>query len=84
MQFCDKCDNIMLIKRKGKAKVLQCPSCGHQMPFNDEHKKLYTIATVIEHGAKDMTHVAEETPGPTVTDDDRELLEPDEVEFQED
>ncbi len=74
----------MFIKKKGKAKVLQCPSCGHQMPFDDEHKTLYTLSTVIEHGAKDKTHVAEEETGPTVTEDDRDLIEPDESEYQED
>ncbi|MEX2681290.1 MAG: hypothetical protein Q6373_006800 [Candidatus Sigynarchaeota archaeon] len=84
MQFCEKCDNVMLIRKKGKAKVLQCPSCGHQMPFDDEHKKLYTISTVIEHGAKDMTHVAEEVTGPSVTEDDRELIEDEEIEYQDD
>jgi DNA-directed RNA polymerase subunit M/transcription elongation factor TFIIS len=74
----------MLVKRKGKTKVLQCPSCGHEMPFSEEHKKLYTMAKVIEHGAKDLTHVAQEKTGPVVTEDDRELFDDDEVESPED
>ncbi|MBN2152493.1 MAG: hypothetical protein JW839_13660 [Candidatus Lokiarchaeota archaeon] len=84
MQFCPICDNALFIKRKGKAKVLQCPSCGNKIPFNEEHKRFYTISTVIEHGPKDMTHIAEETTGPAVTEDDRELLDEDEFEYQED
>lgn len=84
MQFCPECENVMLVKRKGKTKVLQCPSCGHEMPFSEEHKKLYTMAKVIEHGAKDLTHVAQEKTGPVVTEDDRELFDDDEVESPED
>jgi DNA-directed RNA polymerase subunit M/transcription elongation factor TFIIS len=85
VQFCPKCDNVLLVKRKGKGKVLQCPSCGHEMPFKEEHKKLYTMAKVIEHGAKDLTHVTEEKTTPTVTDDDRDLIDDShEVEFTED
>jgi DNA-directed RNA polymerase subunit M/transcription elongation factor TFIIS len=74
----------MLVKRKGKAKVLQCSSCGHEIPFSEEHKKLYTMAKVIEHGAKDLTHIADEPAGPAVTEDDRDFIEDDEVEFPED
>lgn len=75
---------MMLVKRKGKTKVLQCPSCGHEITFKEEHKKSYTMAEVIEHGAKDKTHVTTETMTPSVTEEDRELIEDDELEFPED
>lgn len=82
MQFCPKCENLMLVKSKKKVKVLLCTSCGFEMPFSDEHKDHFLLVHPIEHGAKDKTHVAEVEAGPTVTDDDRELMD-DDIDFQE-
>ena len=73
----------MLVTSKKKVKILQCTSCGYEMPFNEEeHKELYTLVHAIQHGAKDKTHVTEVDTSPTVTDDDRELMD-DDIEFQE-
>jgi DNA-directed RNA polymerase subunit M/transcription elongation factor TFIIS len=83
VQFCDKCDNVMLVKHNKNKIVLQCSSCGAEIPFKNEHKKLYTISAVLEHGAKDMTHVVQEPSIPIVTEEDREFIEDDEVQFSE-
>ena len=82
MEFCPKCENLMLVTSKKKVKFLQCTSCGFEMPFTDEHKELYTLVHAIEHGAKDKTHIAEIEAGPTVTDDDREQMD-DDIDFVE-
>ena len=42
------------------------------------------MAKVIEHGAKDMTHITEKSAAPAVTEEDRDFIEDDEVEFPED
>ena len=84
MEFCPKCENLMLVKIKKKnTKVLECTSCGFEMPFSDEkHKENFVLVHSIKHGAKDKTHVTEVDASPTVTDDDRELMD-DDIEFQE-
>ncbi len=40
-------------------KMLYCPSCGFEAPFDDEHKKLYTLSVKLDHSQKDKTLVME-------------------------
>jgi len=67
------------VKTKKKGKVLQCTSCGYEAPFDlEKHKELYTIVQTIEHGSKDKTHIIPKAKsGPSVTEDDRELMDDD-------
>ena len=75
MQFCPKCDNVLLIKKK-KVKVtsskkkkseeeqiqkfLFCPGCGHEQAFEeDAHKDTYTLSVKLDHSQKDKTLVIE-------------------------
>ncbi len=84
MQFCPKCENLMLVKDKKKGKILQCTSCGYETPFdNNKHKELYTIVQTIKHGSKDKTHIIKKANrGPSVTEDDRELMD-DDIDYTE-
>ncbi|MBD3186346.1 hypothetical protein GF325_05915 [Candidatus Bathyarchaeota archaeon] len=64
MLYCPKCDNILIIKRKGKAKdkkarkkVLFCPSCGYEAPFEEKDKKAFVLAEKLEKTGKEKTAI---------------------------
>jgi DNA-directed RNA polymerase subunit M/transcription elongation factor TFIIS len=75
MEFCPKCENVLLIKKK-KVKVasskkkkaeeeqiqkfLYCPGCGYEQEFEvDAHKETYTLSVKLDHSQKDKTLVLE-------------------------
>ena len=75
MQFCPKCENMMIIK-KGKVKTMKCSSCGYSRPFDsntDKHE--YTMKNKIERSSKDLTMVVGHTASRVVTEEDREANE---------
>jgi DNA-directed RNA polymerase subunit M/transcription elongation factor TFIIS len=75
MQFCPKCDNVLLIKKKNVKvtsskkkkseedqiqKFLFCPGCGFEQAFEEEtHKETYTLSVKLDHSQKDKTLVLE-------------------------
>nr|MDO8115084.1 hypothetical protein [Candidatus Sigynarchaeota archaeon] len=91
MEFCPKCENVLLVKKK-KTKVtskkkkseeeqmqkfLYCPSCGYEAPFEEEtHKERYTLSVRLGHTEKDKTLVLDEPKKDIkITDEEREANE---------
>ncbi|MHA1849566.1 MAG: hypothetical protein ACTSYS_00790 [Promethearchaeota archaeon] len=84
MKFCPECDNIMLVKRKGKSKnkneqkkILYCPSCGYEAPFEEEKdKSAFVLTQKIEKTGKERTTVLfKKAEGGKLTDEEREAYE---------
>jgi len=84
MKFCEKCDNFMIVKAKGKSKdkknrklFLVCPSCGYEEPFHREKDKdLYVISQKIHHGSQDKTAILlTDTDNHKISEEEREANE---------
>lgn len=83
LKFCPKCDNFLMVKRKGKSKdkkknpkYLTCGSCGHEEPFEEEKDKdLYTLSEQIDH-SNDKTAILLTTVGKgKLTEEERDANE---------
>ena len=82
MEFCEKCDNFLKVKKEknGKGvikKTIYCSSCGHQKPFmKEKDAENFTISQKMNRTEKDKTAVLTTTvSGIVVTEDDREAIE---------
>ena len=83
MIFCERCDNVLMIRRKkgrggdSKKKVLECTGCGHEVSFNEnEHKQQFILAGTVERSSRDKTMVLNSPLQQVlVTEEDRESLD---------
>lgn len=57
MEFCDKCEAMMLPVRKEKKNVLRCRECGWEKPMKDQK---YTVDFRVKHSPKEKIVVVEE------------------------
>ncbi|MHA1792909.1 MAG: hypothetical protein ACTSVI_09720 [Promethearchaeota archaeon] len=76
MNFCPKCDNIMLVKRKKSRKVLYCPSCGYEDDSLEVNKDEYIIRHVVMHSDRDKTIVLMQSiSNDKISEDERDANE---------
>ncbi|MHA1681276.1 MAG: hypothetical protein ACTSUE_09720 [Promethearchaeota archaeon] len=84
MKFCPECDNVLLIKRKGKAKnkkdrkkIVFCSSCGYEAPFDEEKdKREFVLAEKLEKTGKEKTTILLKTAdSDKFTEEEREAYE---------
>lgn len=75
MRFCPECDNFLYSRKVKGEKMLVCESCGHEEPFDEQDKEVYTVKQKLDH-KKDQTIVLTNS-GKTVavTEDDRDAHE---------
>jgi DNA-directed RNA polymerase subunit M/transcription elongation factor TFIIS len=49
VEFCDKCEGMMLPFKKLDEEFLKCNSCGNFKPLKEELRDSYTFTKTIEH-----------------------------------
>jgi DNA-directed RNA polymerase subunit M/transcription elongation factor TFIIS len=49
VEFCDKCEGMMLPFKKMDDNFLKCNSCGNIVPLKNDLRDSYTFTKTIEH-----------------------------------
>jgi DNA-directed RNA polymerase subunit M len=51
MEFCPKCENLMIVKKKRSRSFLVCTKCGHERPLK---KEKLVIKETLQNGKREV------------------------------